>query len=225
MDELDELLTRLRPRLNERKLRLLPCSAARKAWHLLKDPRSRRAVEVAERFADGQATIHELGAASRAAARVPQGDAVSSARYAALALTKRAERFPDWWWGLCYGLRSAAGGLAAVAARAVPDGGPWVAVRDSVWDAARAAQRALILDLVGPDPPVPLDPSWLAWKGGTVRKLAEAIYQGRRFADLPILADALEEAGCMEAEILGHCRSRGEHGRGCWVIDLLLGKS
>jgi hypothetical protein len=54
--------------------------------------------------------------------------------------------------------------------------------------------------------------------------MAQAIYEGRRFADLPVLADALEDAGCADAALLGHCRGPGEHVRGCWVVDLLLGK-
>jgi hypothetical protein len=68
------------------------------------------------------------------------------------------------------------------------------------------------------------DLTWLAWNDGTVPKLAQAIYEERHFADLPILADALEEAGCDNADILTHCRGGGEHVRGCWVVDLLLGK-
>src|SRR5439155_24569283 len=59
---------------------------------------------------------------------------------------------------------------------------------------------------------------------GTVVKLAQGIYDDRAFARLPILADALEEAGCMDTEILDHCRRAREHVRGCWVLDLLLGK-
>ena len=69
-----------------------------------------------------------------------------------------------------------------------------------------------------------LDPSWLAWNDGTVHKIAQAIYDERAFDRLPILADALEDAGCDDADILRHCREPGEHVRGCWVIDLLLGK-
>jgi hypothetical protein len=67
--------------------------------------------------------------------------------------------------------------------------------------------------------------AWLAWNDGTIPKLAQAIYEKRRFGDLPILADALEEAGCDNIDILTHCRQPGEHVRGCWVVDLLLGKS
>jgi hypothetical protein len=57
-----------------------------------------------------------------------------------------------------------------------------------------------------------------------VRRLAEATYENRRWEDLPVLADALEEAGCDDADILGHCRGPGPHTRGCWVIDCLLGR-
>jgi hypothetical protein len=73
--------------------------------------------------------------------------------------------------------------------------------------------------------PVVVDPPWLTWNDAAVRKLAQFIYDERRFADLPILADALEDAGCSDADILAHCRGGGEHVRGCWVVDLLLGKS
>lgn len=58
----------------------------------------------------------------------------------------------------------------------------------------------------------------------TVKQLAAAIYMDRAFDRLPILADALEESGCTNAEILRHCRGRGPHVLGCWVVDLLLGK-
>jgi hypothetical protein len=57
-----------------------------------------------------------------------------------------------------------------------------------------------------------------------VPKLAEAIHADRRFEDLPILADALADAGCANAELLGHLGGPGPHARGCWVVDLLLGK-
>jgi hypothetical protein len=68
------------------------------------------------------------------------------------------------------------------------------------------------------------DPAWLRWNDGTVVRLARAIDQSGRFEELPILADALEDAGCTDTVILDHCRQPGEHVRGCWVPDLLLGK-
>jgi hypothetical protein len=73
-------------------------------------------------------------------------------------------------------------------------------------------------------PPTSLPPSVLAWNDGIVAKLAHGIYADRAFDRLPILADALEEAGCGDAHTLGHCRQTGEHVRGCWLVDLLLGK-
>jgi len=72
--------------------------------------------------------------------------------------------------------------------------------------------------------PLPLDPTWIAWNDGTVSKIAQAIYDERAFDRMPILADALEDAGCTDRAILNHCRQPGEHVRGCWLVDLLLGK-
>jgi hypothetical protein len=88
-------------------------------------------------------------------------------------------------------------------------------------------QFSILRDLFGnPFRPVPpVDPAWTAWQGGTVRKLARAIYEGRCFNRLHLLADALEDAGCTDANILGHCRGGGEHVRGCWVVDLLTERS
>jgi hypothetical protein len=87
------------------------------------------------------------------------------------------------------------------------------------------ALAALIREVLGnPFRPATVDPSWLSWNDGTVVKIAQAAYDEHRFEDLPILADALEEAGCDDADILSHCRGPGPHVRGCWVVDLLLGK-
>jgi hypothetical protein len=109
---------------------------------------------------------------------------------------------------------------------AVPEGAVLLPVYAALEaDAERAAQCPLLRDIFGnPFRPVPLHPAWLAWNDGTVPKLAQAIYEERAFDRLPVLGDALEEAGCTDADILSHCRSGGEHVRGCWVIDLLLGK-
>ncbi len=71
----------------------------------------------------------------------------------------------------------------------------------------------------------PVAPAWLTWNDSTVPKLARAIYADYGFDRLPILADALEDAGCDNADILAHCRGPGPHVRGCWVVDLILGKT
>jgi hypothetical protein len=96
------------------------------------------------------------------------------------------------------------------------------------WDIDPAEEEAhsiLIRDVFGnPFRPVVLDASWLSWSDCTVVKLAQAIYDDRVFDRLPILADALEEAGCTNADILSHCRGPGPHIRGCWTVDQILGR-
>src|SRR5262245_19189484 len=85
--------------------------------------------------------------------------------------------------------------------------------------------RALILQAAeeGRGQPLPhIDPNWLT---STVVDLARGIYEERAFDRLPILADALQDAGCDNDDLLGHCRGPGPHARGCWVVDLVLGKS
>jgi hypothetical protein len=85
---------------------------------------------------------------------------------------------------------------------------------------------SLLREVFGdPFHPVGLAPAWRSWHGGLLPSMAQRMYDSRDFADMPVLADALEEAGCQDQDILGHCRSSGEHVRGCWVVDLILGKT
>lgn len=87
------------------------------------------------------------------------------------------------------------------------------------------AQSDILRDLIGnPFRPVTIEPAWLAWNNATVPRLAASIYDDRAFDRMPVLADALEDAGCTNPDILEHCRGGGEHVRGCWVVDLLQGK-
>ena len=84
-------------------------------------------------------------------------------------------------------------------------------------------QTVILRDIFGhPNRGVNLDLNWFT---PAVTSLAEAIYADHAFDRLPILADALEDAGCTNRDILDHCRQPGEHVRGCWVVDLVLGKS
>jgi hypothetical protein len=103
------------------------------------------------------------------------------------------------------------------------------------WKDGRQERRAecqLLQEVFGnPFRPVSLNPAWLTWNDGTVRRLAEAIYQERELPSghldltrLAVLADALEDAGCADPDLLGHLRGPGPHVRGCWAVDLLLGK-
>jgi hypothetical protein len=85
-----------------------------------------------------------------------------------------------------------------------------------------SAYPTLLRDIVGnPFRPVVLDSHW---RTANVIGLAQSIYAERAFDLMPILADALEDAGCDNTDILIHCRQAGKHMRGCWVVDLALGK-
>ena len=106
--------------------------------------------------------------------------------------------------------------------RPAPKGVSLIKLLQRALNAERDAQVLILRDVFhNPFQPVTLDP---AWTTPTVVQLARSLYEERRFEDLPVLADALEEAGCRDAAVLGHCRGPGVHVRGCWVLDLLLGK-
>jgi hypothetical protein len=108
----------------------------------------------------------------------------------------------------------------------------WRSLEQWYWDhksGRRAARDREVRDFataqVREHSPGALASAVLNWQGGALRDLAQAITDERRFDDLPILADALEEAGCDNAALLQHCRWPGEHVRGCWVLDLILCKT
>ena len=201
-------------RLTERRDRYFSCACCRRIWHLLPDEASRTAVRVAEHYLDGLASVELLDTASRAA-EIHGGSAANAAAGAAFPRRELGNNGID---------------VAAYAANAVVYAEPRVfsgeADRDRAGRAEQSAQADLLRDVMGnPFRPVPrVNPAVLAWNGGTVVKLAQVIYDERRFTDLPILADALEDAGCDNADMLNHCRGGGEHVRGCWVVDLALGK-
>jgi hypothetical protein len=89
----------------------------------------------------------------------------------------------------------------------------------------RLTQVRLLRDILGnPFRPVTLNPAWLTWHDRLLVAMDRQMYDSRDFRDLPILADALEEAGCTDDGLLAHCREPGVHVRACWVVDLLLGK-
>jgi hypothetical protein len=122
-------------------------------------------------------------------------------------------------------------GDASLAAEAEAERAQEKALREGAAPAGAWAQQMALLsacvrDIIGnPFRPSPgLPPAVLAWNDGTVRRLAAGIYEERGFDRLPILADALLDAGCDEGELIAHCRSEGPHVRGCWAVDLILGK-
>ena len=91
--------------------------------------------------------------------------------------------------------------------------------------AERAFQWKLLEDIFGETSrKKKIKRKWLRWNDGYIPHLAQEIYDNRDFERMSLLADALDEAGCKDEEILNHCRQQNEHVRGCWVVDLLLGK-
>jgi hypothetical protein len=209
------MLESLRGKASSRKLRLFAVACCR---HLLGqvavNPWDRNAVEVAEHFAEGKASPDELEGA--AAATTPDWTAAYACAEAA-SLEGGAD-------AAIFSADNAAHAAGEHAASQVDadDDHPAFAAGQA---AEREAQATFLRDIVGnPFRPVTIDPSWLMWDGAAVRHLAQAIYDERAFDRLPILADALEEAGCTSEELLAHCRAGGGHVRGCWAVDLLLGK-
>jgi hypothetical protein len=208
-------------RASDRKLRLVCCALCRQVWHHLADERYRAAVEVAERHADGLASDEELREASGRVWRLIDHteDYDWSPDKQGMLLAANGVRHATYHTEPDYPLAYLAGATALGAKNALVHEG--VRERDVL-----AGQSALLRDVLGPLPfrPVALSPLVRHWNDGTAVRLAEAIYHERAFDRLPILADALEEAGCNDPEILGHCRAAGPHARGCWVVDLLLGR-
>ena len=224
--------------VGDRKLRLFAVACCRLIVHVLSDPRSREAVEVAERAAEGAAGSEKLRAAyARAAAA---GDAFgmrtktegSPSRVAQFAAEANpiaaAKRVANWIGGALLTAEAPSGtrwpddleGQMHVLHELAADAALQARVA-----AARATIPALLRDVFGnPFRPAKADQGWLAWNDSAVRKLAQSIDDERAFNRLALLADALEDAGCDDAGLLGHLRGPGPHVRGCWALDLLLGR-
>jgi hypothetical protein len=168
------------------------------------DKDSQRVVEVAEHVADGIASPEELRTPCQAV----------------------FNHINDDWFSLQRGARAAIEAANVISTISITSA---IGCADFAADASRfadaAVQCSLLRDVLGnPFRPLALDQTLIT---GNVTALAESIYADRAFERLPILADALEDAGCDNADILNHCRqpSSTEHVRGCWVVDLVLGKS
>jgi hypothetical protein len=213
---------RIADRASERKLRLFAAACCRRIWPLLSAARARKAVVVAEGFADGRATRRQLLNA-RSRARQAAVDAVERSARSRWPVALSASRLSvaEFACDLDRGRLSAACEAAASAAAAAADGGGVEALRRE-----RTAQSVVLRDVFGPLAfrPVHIEPDWLRWSWATVPAIAGHIYQERAFQELPILADALTDAGCDNQEVIDHCRHEGPHVRGCWVVDLLLGR-
>ncbi len=206
----DSLIDSCRDR---RKLRLLACACARRMLTALPpDTAFEAIIDVAEAYADNPAT-RPLAVA----ARKPVRDAVKRLKDA-----KKPEPLAKGAYILTDLTNDVLEGFTAGVANAA-----WVmahknAVVRTATKVEKAAQAALLRDIYNRYFDGAFD---TAWRTETAVGLADTMYNPRTFAAMPILADALQDAGCEDAAILSHCRGGGPHVRGCWVVDLVLGKS
>jgi hypothetical protein len=224
------------PPAHDRRLILFACACVRRISHLLLDKRSRAALEVAERFADGAATEAEADTARRRASGVllPFENQARPAEHihAAIAATAAVPFLQPL--GLKYDPRKVSRHAATALSleqgrqRYIPseDREGETVLPAAALAREQAVHAELLRDVIGnPFRPVPtIEPAWLSWNDGTIPRLALSIDNERAFDRMGILADALEEAGCTERTILEHCRGAHQHVRGCWVVDLLLSK-
>jgi hypothetical protein len=202
-------------RLSDRKLRLLVCTIARRLAPGL-DSAGQRALDRAEAYADGAAPWADLVSAVKATTRDfdalgalrdhlseygRSGDLLAASLVACLANDELLP-FPL---------------LGPAEAEDEP-----LASGHALFQSLRMAV-GIVRDMIEyPGRRTVCDPAWLGWRTGLLRSMAEEIYERRSFDEVPVLADALEEAGCTDPAILDHLRNRGMHNRGCWVLDLLL---
>ncbi len=192
------LLLAAGPRLTDRKLRLFVCSDKR--YSGLPYPWGLAAIELAERVADGLATDQERAEGAAAVLEwEPQGE------------QEREEQA-----SVAHVLLADAGFFARL-----PTAFQWPPTGDMPPPEPWMCDR--FRDIFGnPFCPVTFDPSW---RTTTAVAIANHMYQTLEFGAMPILADALQDAGCDTQDILDHCRGPGPHVRGCWLVDLVLGKA
>ncbi len=193
---------------SNRKLRLLACGCCRHPamFRMLQSQRADSLVAVAERFADDEVTWEDLVSAADAAPVVgASGGSWRSPNPVRLSLASQATR------------------AARYCAVEEADEAAWGVARDGA-NLLGSATCDVIRDIFGPLQfhSISVAPQW---RTDTAATLARQMYESRDFGAMPILADALQDAGCDSDEVLSHCRdANATHVRGCWVCDLVLGK-
>jgi hypothetical protein len=207
-----------------RKLRLFAVGCCRHVGYLLTNP-SHHALEVTERYVDGFVTQDERVKAADAAGKATnEYEGVDDCRYQAATAAYRTlddivGNFTDVTEAVDY-----AACAVACPASLTPDRNDYDSRRyDEAKRAEQSHQASLLRDVFGnPFRPVTSLPEW---RTSTVLALARQMYDTRDFSAMPILADALQDAGCDNDDVLNHCRGPGPHVRGCHVIDACLLKS
>jgi hypothetical protein len=232
-DDPKAMIDALRFPYSTRKFRLFALACCARIDRLITDPRSRAALDFVARTDGGPGQPRErtkIRQAARAAwaeasgpastARGAERAAHSVPACATGAVLAALETVPRM---IAYNATEsacAAVGWAAMAAAGRSLRG--VGLPAEFTAPERAGQTAILRDIFGnPFRPVAFDP---AWRGDTVVSLAKGMYDSRDFSAMPVLADALQDAGCDSNDILDHCRGQAPHVRGCWVVDLVLDK-
>jgi hypothetical protein len=216
------LVEYLRGKASDRKLRLFAAACCRRILPLIRDPYGERVIEVAERFAEGEVSTESLRLAREAVltgrlqprADAPHRSAEDHAWVAVASASGEEERS----FSLC---------VAAVRWAA------WEGQLSGLMKLTPFFDKDVLAEIVGNYlQPAALNPAWLTWDRGTVPRLAEMAHRDR---DLPSghlkverlapLVEALQNAGCGDAEFLDHLRGSGPHVRGCWAVDRLTGRA
>jgi len=198
---------------SERKLRLFACCSAELAWRSMLQRDVPAPLELAWAAADDSSRESELSAE----APKPTGPASAAPDLAEWFADQALE-------AACrpQGARSASQARHAVEALAVRLAADNEQDTASASQEARTALASFLRDIFGnPFRPVMFPPDW---RTDTTVALAHTMYDSRDFSAMPILADALQDAGCPHEDVLNHCRFGGVHVRGCWVVDLVLGR-
>jgi len=196
--------------VSARKGKLFDVAGGRRVWDLFPNATCRKGVETAERFADGLATWGEI----------TKGCVLLKRQAYARGLEHTGQR-ARW---VAYHVAKGEP-FSAVVSNDVIETLGHAATRGTkthVRKQERARQCGVLRDIFGnPFHPIAFSQEW---RTDTAIALARQMYDSRDFSTMPILADALQDAGCDNADILDHCRGSGPHVRGCWVVDLVLGK-
>ncbi len=233
----EPMLESLQGKADDRKLRLFAVSCARRIWHFLDSDISRTAILAAEDAADQNTSDADLWSAYSAGydlhtrmslqRTTEEREWVGQTENPVWLMNQ--QRLKATWVAISAAYRD-----AAKVAQQAPIFTAMALSEEHCSHVKNGHHRASLLErwarpdadslrciFGNPFRPITLDPRW---QTETVVALATGIYAERAFDRMPILADALEEAGCDHADILSHCRGDGPHVRGCWVVDLVLGK-
>jgi hypothetical protein len=200
-----QMIRTFEPLASMRKMRLLAVASARTFWSRIPIGTLRAAIEVAELCVDEPAELPKLGQNRLKVYRLSRGIG--------------SEEEKDWYYDDDNRIAYSAIDAAMFSHGHKPNydlGGPW----SDLLFGMREALCPLMREILNPFCQE-VDSHWCT---STVLSLATGIYDEKAFDRLPILADALQDAGCDSEDILNHCRQPGEHVRGCWALDVVLRK-